>query len=97
DLEARASAKLRLWRRACEHKMEEHDRSCLLRLIDWMLLLPPELNRPLLLRFQQWREDNPMPFVSVFEQEILDLKQTQREGYLRGIALGLKLKFKEEG
>jgi hypothetical protein len=89
----------------------DQDRSCLLRLIDWMLLLPPERNRPLLLRFQHWREGNPVPFVSVFEQEILDQKQLVRdkeqlvrdreqqlrESCLRGIALGLKLKFKAEG
>ena len=118
DPEARAQQKLRLWRRACEHQMEEQDRNCLLRLIDWMLLLPQEVNRPLLHKFQQWREGNPMPFVSVFEQEILDQKQQildqkqqlqakeqqlleekqeRRASCLRGIALGLKLKFREEG
>ena len=111
DPEGRAQQKLRLWRRACEHKMEEQDRNCLLRLIDWMPLLPQEFNRPLLFQFQNWREDNPMPFVSVFEQEILDQKQQLltkdqqlltkdqqiRAGYLRGIALGLKLKFQAEG
>jgi hypothetical protein len=97
DAEARADWKLRLWRRACEYKMEEQDRNTLLRVIDWMLLLPPERNRPLLQRFSDWRKENPMPFVSVFEQEILDQKQQVRESCLRGIALGLKLKFKEEG
>jgi hypothetical protein len=104
DEEARADWKLRLWRRACEHKMEEQDRSCLLRLIDWMLLLPQERNRALLRQFSAWREENPMPFVSVFEQEILDQKQQLltkdqqlRDSHLRGIALGLNLKFKEAG
>jgi hypothetical protein len=75
DIEARAEHKLRLWCRACGYTMEEQDLSCLLRVIDWMLLLPPERNRPLLLEFQKWREENPMPFISVFEQEILDQKQ----------------------
>jgi hypothetical protein len=111
DAESRAEQKLRLWRRACEYKMEEQDRNCLLRLIDWMLLLPQEVNRPLLQQFQDWREKNPMPFISVFEQEILDQKQQilakdqqilakdqeTRSSYLRGIALGLKLKFGQEG
>jgi hypothetical protein len=91
--------------------MEEQDRNTLLRLIDWLLLLPQERNRPLLQRFSDWREKNPMPFVSVFEQEILDQKQQivdqkqqivdQKQqivdSCLRGIGLGLKLKFKEEG
>ena len=40
DTQARAAHKLRLWQRACEYKMEEQDHNCLLRLIDWMLLLP---------------------------------------------------------
>jgi hypothetical protein len=75
DPEARAKEKFRLWCRACGHKMEVQDLNCLLRLIDWMLLLPQEINRPLLIQFQHWREDNPMPFISVFEQEILDQKQ----------------------
>ena len=48
--------------------MEEQDRNTLLRIIDWMLLLPQDRNRALLRQFQQWREENPMPFVSVFEQ-----------------------------
>ncbi len=71
----RAEWKLRLWKRVCEHKMEEQDRSTLLRLIDWMLLLPPERNRPLLQELNDMRKEKPMPFVSVFEQEILDQKQ----------------------
>ena len=111
DEKARAECKLRLWQRACEYKMEEQDRNTLLRLIDWMLLLPPQRNRALLRQFSDWREENPMPFVSVFEQEILDQKQQisdqnqqisdqeqqTRDTCLAGIALGLKLKFKEEG
>jgi hypothetical protein len=139
DEEARAGWKLRLWQRACEHKMEEQDRNTLLRLLDWMLLLPQDRNRALLQQFSAWREGNPMPFISVFEQEILDQKreildqkreildqkqeildqkqklldqdqqlldkeqeirdkeQKIRDGYLDGIALGLKLKFKEQG
>jgi hypothetical protein len=118
DEEARAGWKLRLWRRACEHKMEEQDRNTLLRLIDWMLLLPQERNRLLLQQFSDWRKGDPMPFISVFEQEILDQKQQVsdqkqqisdqkqqisdqkqqlRDSCLDGIALGLRLKFKEEG
>jgi hypothetical protein len=104
DEEARARWKLRLWQRACEHKMEDQDRNTLLRLIDWMLLLPQDRNRALLRQLSDWREENPMPFISVFEQEILDQKQKvldqkqqTRDGYLRGIALGLKLKFMEQG
>jgi hypothetical protein len=111
DEETRAEWKLRLWQKACVPKMEEQDRNCLLRLIDWMLLLRQERNRPLLQQFSDWRKENPMPFISVFEQEILDQKQQLltkdqqlltkeqqvRESSLRGIALGLKLKFKEEG
>jgi hypothetical protein len=84
--------------------MEEQDRSTLVRLIDWMLLLPQERNRALLRQFEEWRKENPMPFISVFEQEILDQKQEildqkqqTRETCLRGIALGLKLKFQAEG
>ncbi len=75
DDEARAGWKLRLWQRACEYTMEEPDRNCLLRLIDWMLLLPQERNRTLLQQFSDWRKENPMPFVSVFEQEIIEQKQ----------------------
>jgi len=75
DEESRAQWKLRLWQRACEHKMEEQDRNTLLRVIDWMLLLPVERNRPLLQQLSDWRKENPMPFVSIFEQEILDQKQ----------------------
>jgi hypothetical protein len=111
DEETRAGWKLRLWQRACQHKMEEQDRNTLLRLIDWMLLLPQERNRALLRQFGEWRKENPMPFISVFEQEILDQKQEildqkqqlltkdqqHRDTCLRAIALGLKLKFQAAG
>jgi hypothetical protein len=97
DEEARAGWKLRLWQRACEHTMEQQDLSSLLRLIDWMLLLPTPRNRAVLQQFHTWREKNPMPFVSVFEQEILEQKQQVRDSCLDGIALGLKLKFGEQG
>jgi hypothetical protein len=104
DEEARAAWKLRLWQKACEHKMEEQDRNTLSRVIDWMLLLPRDRNKRLLQQFEVWREENRMPFVSVFEQEILDQRQQLREKdqqlrdrSLRAIAMGLRLKFKEEG
>ncbi len=111
DLEQRAGWKLRLWRRACEHKMEEHDRATLVRLIDWMLLLPDERNKALRRRFSELREENPMPFISVFEQEILDQKQQLqdqkqqlqakdqelRNSYLELIALALDRKYQTEG
>ncbi len=97
DEEARAGWKLRLWQKGCEYKMEVADYDTLWRLIDWLLLLPPERNRPLMQQFFKWRTENPMPFVSVFEQEILDQKKHVRESCLEGIALGLQLKFKEEG
>jgi hypothetical protein len=102
--EARAAWKLRLWQKACEHKMEEQDRNTLSRVVDWMLLLPRERNKRLLRQFELRREENRMPFISVFEQEILDQRQEiqnqrhqLRESRLRGIAMGLRLKFKEEG
>jgi len=118
DEEERAAAKLRLWQRACQHKMEEQDRRSLVRLIDWFLLLPQDRNRALRLQFAEWRKENTMPFVSIFEQEVLDEKQKvlkleqqlrdneqqlrdreqeARNNCLSGIALGLKLKFKEAG
>ena len=75
DEEVRAGWKLRLWQRACEYKMEEQDRSTLIRLIDWMLVLPPERNRPLLQQLSDFRKENAMPFVSIFEQVILEQKQ----------------------
>jgi hypothetical protein len=107
----RGEGKLRLWRRACEHKMEDQDRATLFRLIDWMLLLPTERNRPLLQQLDEMRKEKPMPFVSIFEQEILDRKkeileqkqqlqtkdQQLRDNCLQGIALALKLKFQAEG
>src|ERR1700722_679454 len=76
-----------------------------------MLLLPQERNRPLLQKFIDWRTEKTMPFVCVVEQmileqkqeileqkqEILEQKQQIRDSCLRGIELGLKLRFKEEG
>jgi hypothetical protein len=85
DQEARAVGKLRLWQRACEHKMEEQDLGTLLRVIDWLLLLPQPRNLALLEQLSDWRKGNPMPFVSVFEQKILDQKQQilQQEQQIR--------------
>jgi hypothetical protein len=79
DEEERAKWKLRLWQKACEHKMVDQDRSTLIRVIDWMLLLTRERNRALLEQFSAWRKENPMPFVSIFEEVILEQKQLLQE------------------
>lgn len=111
DKELRAKWKLRLWQKACEHKMEEQDLSTLIRLIDWMLLLPVERNRELLEQLGAWKKENPMPFVSIFEQVIQEQKQQlqyqresnriqkqeHRDSLYRGIGLALKLKFQAAG
>jgi hypothetical protein len=104
DEEGRATWKLRLWQRTFAYKMEDEDRKTLMRLIDWMLLLPRERNNLLWEQLEAWRKENPMPFVSVFEQKILDQKQQLlekdeqlRDRCLRAIAMGLRLKFKEQG
>ncbi len=95
--EARADSKLRLLLRSCSLKMsaeDEVDRPALLRLIDWLLPLPPQRNDPIWQKIREVREGQTMPFVSWFEEQI---EQAEVKSLHKGIALGLELKFGSDG
>jgi hypothetical protein len=95
--EARADSKLRLLIRAASLKMsveDEVDRPVLLRLIDWLLSLPPERNDPIWQRVRQVQEGQTVAFVSWFEQQI---EQAEIKGLQQGITSVLKVRFGADG
>jgi hypothetical protein len=83
--------------RACSLKMspeEEVDRPVLLRLIDWLLPLPPERNALIWQKVCQLQEGQSMPFVSWFEDQI---EQAEVKGLQQGITSLLKVRFGADG
>jgi hypothetical protein len=68
----------------------------------WLLEVPPEYDRRILEAIERYEQENKMPFVTFAERHGLEkgLKQgleKGREYLLKGIALGLKLKFGSAG
>ncbi|MBY0458812.1 MAG: hypothetical protein K2V38_15855 [Gemmataceae bacterium] len=64
------------------------------RLIDWMTL-PPTLKNMFANDLHTFEEERKMPFISPTEQ--LWLERGEARGQLKGIQLGLKLRFGESG
>jgi hypothetical protein len=87
----RQAWKLRLVKGLYERGMDAEDIRRLLRFIDWIMDLPPELEQ----RFQQeitaYQQEKCMPFIDIFERVALE------KGLLEGLEVSLQLKFGAEG
>jgi hypothetical protein len=87
DPESRATWKKRIGRGLYEQGLSSEDVQQLLRVIDWFMVLPPELARQVEQELQQFEEGRRMPYVTTYE----------RSGMLRVIESQLRTKFGEEG
>jgi hypothetical protein len=83
--------KLRLVKGLFQRGMDAEDVRQLLRFIDWIMDLPPDLEQ----RFQQeltaYQQETRMPFVDIFDRIAME------RYLLQGLEVSLKLKFGDEG
>ena len=87
--------KVRLVRGLFERGFSAEQVRQLFRLIDWLMDLPPALNRLFWDEVKQIQEERKMPFITTPER--IGREDGPREGLLKAVALGLKLKFGAEG
>lgn len=83
--------KLALTRRLYEKGYGRSDVINLFGFIDWVMSLPAELEQEFQQQLSQYEEDLRMPYITSVERSGI------RQGLLKGIELGLELKFGSEG
>ncbi|MEB3218950.1 MAG: hypothetical protein VKN72_22315 [Nostocales cyanobacterium 94392] len=67
-------------------------------LIDWMLTLPLELEQEFWQEYREYEESKDMRYVTSVERIAIEQGKNQlRQGLIKGIAFGLKLKFGDVG
>jgi hypothetical protein len=91
----RKQQKLSLVRRLYQQGFEREDVLNLLAFVDWVLTLPQDLEREFLFEVEQLEAEQRMQYVTSFERS--GIEKGKLEALLKGIALGLKLKFGESG
>lgn len=84
----RYTAKFRLLRKLVEKDHERRDIIPLLRFIDWLYVLPPELDAKLDRSLQLIGTRKAMPYVTSWERN--GIRKGRKEGRKEGIALGSK-------
>ena len=83
--------KLTLTKRLYEQGFSREDVINLFRFIDWVMSLPLELEQEFQQELSEYEEERRMPYITSIERSGI------RQGLLKGISLGLKLKFGESG
>ena len=99
DRSRRKQWKLTLIRRLYEQGYEREDVIKLFLFIDWMMTLPQELEQAFWQELSQYQEEKRMPYISSVERIGIQKGRVEgmREGLLKAIELGLRLKFGSEG
>ena len=100
DEPARATAKIRLLRRLLGRGWTERRIRELFRLIDWLVELPPELDRQVKRQvFEEFEREKFMPFVTSWERIAKEDGRVEGrvEGMVEGMAVALELKFGTAG
>jgi hypothetical protein len=95
EIPDRLEWKRRITRNLLERDLDEDRRWKVLRLVDWMLDLPVELNQVFWDEVKEWNEGKAMPFVTGLEQMLME--KGERTGLLAGLELTLEAKFDKEG
>jgi hypothetical protein len=95
DRNERKVQKLALVRRLYEQGFEKQDILNLFAFIDWMLTLPPNLEAEFNIEVQQLEARRPMKYVTSIERDAR--KEGKKEALIKGISLGLRLKFGDRG
>jgi hypothetical protein len=99
DSDARRLWKVRLVKGLFERGWSKDDVRELFRLIDWMMDLPPAMERQVWREIQQYEKEKHMPYITSVERIGREegLREGKREGLLECIELRLQSKFGAEG
>ena len=103
DHESRWKWKLHLIRRLYDRGLGRRDVIDLFLFIDWLMRLPPELERRLDGEIHQYEREKNMRYVSTLERMATDrgiqqgIQQGIRQGLFEAVELGLNVKFGVEG
>jgi hypothetical protein len=103
DPDARCIWKVRLIKSLYERGLSKEDVRQLFRLIDWMMDLPLAETRRFWQEMQQYEKEKQVPYITSVERLGIEkgkcegLIEGKREGLLKALTLGLKLKFGTEG
>jgi hypothetical protein len=87
----RPAWKVRLIKGLYQRGLSAEDVRQLIRFIDWMMDLPPALEKLAEDEIHRYEEDKQMPFMTSFE------RRARTEALLEGIELGLEVKFGAAG
>ena len=99
DPHERHRAKWRLIRLLYERGWTEERIRQMFRLVNWLLELPPDLERQFRVELQAFEEERHMPYVTTYERLVRDegVEQGLQQGLQRGLAVALEVKFGEAG
>lgn len=95
DPAGRYAWKVRLVRGLYERGLAEEDVRQLFALLDWMMKLPPSLDRPFWEEVKHYAEEKQMPFITTPQR--IGRQEGRQEALVEGIAVALELKFGEAG
>ncbi len=95
DRQERFEWKLALTRRLYEKGYGREDVINLFGFIDWVMSLPSELEQEFQQELSQYEEERRMPYITSVERR--GIQKGRQQGLLKGIELGLRLKFGSEG
>jgi hypothetical protein len=95
DPEARAAWKLRLIKGLYERRLDGEDVRQWFRCFDWLLNLPPELERRVWEEVSKMEREKQTPYITSVER--IGMEKGQREMLLENIELVLKIKFGQAG
>lgn len=95
DRSRRLEWKLAITRRLYEQGYSREDVINLFGFIDWIMSLPEELEQEFWQEVIQYEEERRMPYITSVER--IGIQKGIRQGLLKGIELGLRLKFGSEG
>jgi hypothetical protein len=87
----RQAWKVRLVKGLYERGLKAEDVRQLIRFIDWLMDLPPALEKLFQEEIHRYEEEKRMPYITSFERAAI------RKGLLAGIEVSLELKFGAEG
>ncbi len=99
EMQNRLEWKRRITHNLLERSLDEATRWKVLRLVDWMIDLPVQLNEVFWGEVNEWKARNVMPFVTGLEQMAINegMKKDLRTGLLSGLEVALEMKFNDDG